>query len=67
MSTRGEKSLATRAKQNIGICCETLCDREPVEQYIKELEDKVAFYEEKEQERYNIRMKERAKALYEKG
>jgi hypothetical protein len=67
MSTRGEKSLATRAKQNIGICCETLCDREPVQQYIKELEDKVAFYEEKEQERYNIRMKERAKALYEKG
>ena len=47
MSTRGEKSLATRAKQNISICCETLCDREPVEKYIKQLEDLVAFYEEK--------------------
>ena len=67
MSTRGEKSLATRAKQNIGICCETLCDREPVEKYIKQLEDLVAFYEEKEKERYNIRIKERANALYEKG
>ena len=56
MNTRGEKSLATRAKQNIGICCETLCDREPVEQYIKQLEDKIAFYE----------AKERANAIYEK-
>ena len=67
MNTRGEKSLATRAKQNIGICCETLCDREPVEQYIKELEAQVAFYEAKEQERYNNRIKERADAIYEKG
>ena len=45
MNTRGEKSLEIRAKQNIGICCETLCDREPVEQYIKELETKIAYYE----------------------
>lgn len=45
MNTRGEKSLETRAKQNIGICCETLCDREPVEEYIKYLEDKIAQYE----------------------
>ena len=41
MNTRGEKSLETRAKQNIGICCETLCDREPVEEYINSLELKI--------------------------
>ena len=41
MNTRGEKSLETRAKQNIGICCETLCDREPVEAYIYSLELKI--------------------------
>ena len=45
MNIRGEKSLEIRAKHNIGICCETLCDREPVEQYIKELETKIAYYE----------------------
>jgi hypothetical protein len=45
MNTRGEKSLAIRAKQQIGICCETLCERAPVEQYIKELEEKIALYE----------------------
>lgn len=53
MNTRGEKSLETRAKQNIGICCETLCDREPVEGYIKYLEDKIAQYELK----YNAKNK----------
>ena len=52
MNIRGEKSLETRAKQNIGICCETLCDREPVEQYIKQLEEKIAYYEALEEERY---------------
>ena len=41
MSTRGEKSLATRAKQQIGICCETLCDKEVVEDYIAELESTI--------------------------
>ena len=51
MNIRGEKSLETRAKHNIGICCETLCDREPVEQYIKELEQKVAYYEALEKQR----------------
>ena len=45
MNIRGEKSLEIRAKHNIGICCETLCDREPVEQYIKELETKPAIFE----------------------
>jgi hypothetical protein len=33
--------LATRAHQQISICCETLCDKEVVEDYIKELEDKI--------------------------
>ena len=41
MSTRGEKALATRAKQQLSICCETLCDRPTVEEYIKQLEDEV--------------------------
>ena len=41
MSTRREKCLATRAHQQISICCETLCDKEVVEDYIKELEDKI--------------------------
>jgi len=41
MSTRREKCLATRAHQQISICCETLCDKEVVEEYIKELEEKV--------------------------
>jgi len=41
MSTRGAKSLATRAHQQISICCQTLCDKEVVQEYIKELEDEV--------------------------
>lgn len=41
MSTRGAKSLATRAHQQIEICCQTLCDKEVVQEYIKELEEKV--------------------------
>ena len=41
MNTRREKCLATRAHQQISICCETLCDKEVVEDYIKELEDKI--------------------------
>ena len=41
MSTRGEKSLATRANQQIDICCETLCEKDVVKEYIKELEDQV--------------------------
>jgi hypothetical protein len=47
MSTRREKCLATRAHQQIGICCETLCDKEVVEEYIKELEDKIVELEQK--------------------
>tara|TARA_R110000823_G_scaffold206900_2_gene337618 strand:+ start:674 stop:829 length:156 start_codon:yes stop_codon:yes gene_type:complete len=45
---RGDKSLAVRAKQHISICCKTLCEREIVEEYIKQLEDRVAELENKE-------------------
>ena len=41
MNTRGEKSLAVRAHQQIGICCETLCEKDVVINYIQELEDKI--------------------------
>jgi hypothetical protein len=47
MSTRREKCLATRAHQQISICCETLCDKEVVEEYIQELEEKVLELQEK--------------------
>jgi|TARA_R110000823_G_scaffold60390_5_gene144448 hypothetical protein len=43
---RGKQPLATRAKQQISICCKTLCEREVVEEYIKELEDEVEWYRE---------------------
>jgi hypothetical protein len=39
---RGKKSLAVRAQQQISICCETLCDRAVVEEYIQELEWEIA-------------------------
>ena len=32
-------SLAIEAKQNIEICCTTLCDKDTVIQYIKKLEE----------------------------
>ena len=41
MNIRGEKSLATNAHHQIGICCETLCEKDVVQEYIKELEDLV--------------------------
>jgi|GEM_PF-5080585 len=44
MSTRGEKSLETRAKQNLGICCETLCDKYVVQEYIEQLEKQLEIY-----------------------
>lgn len=46
MSTRREKCLAIRAHQQISICCETLCDKEVVEQYIAELEAQVVLLSE---------------------
>tara|TARA_B110000459_G_C16435411_1_gene413740 strand:+ start:291 stop:464 length:174 start_codon:yes stop_codon:yes gene_type:complete len=39
---RGEKSLAVRAQQQISICCETLCERAVVEEYMQELEWEIA-------------------------
>ena len=44
---RREKCLAIRAHQQIEICCETLCDKEVVQEYIKELEDLVLELQEK--------------------
>jgi|TARA_B110000908_G_scaffold156950_1_gene196624 hypothetical protein len=38
---RGEKSLRTKAHQEISICCETLCQKEIVEEYIAELEARI--------------------------
>ena len=37
-----ESSLADRAKRSLNICCQTLCDKELVEEYIKQLEVEVA-------------------------
>tara|TARA_Y200000002_G_C22223986_1_gene472755 strand:+ start:203 stop:355 length:153 start_codon:yes stop_codon:yes gene_type:complete len=34
-----ENSLAIEAKNNIEICCTTLCEKEVVIQYIKQLEE----------------------------
>jgi len=44
---RREKCLAIRAHQQIDICCETLCEKEVVQQYILELEDLVKELQEK--------------------
>jgi hypothetical protein len=44
---RREKCLAIRAHQQIDICCETLCEKEVVQEYIKELEDLVVQLKEK--------------------
>lgn len=44
---RREKCLAIRAHQQIDICCETLCDKEVVQEYIKELENLVLELQEK--------------------
>lgn len=65
MSIIGEKSLRTEvtklkslkrlkatAYNNIGICCETLCDRTAVKEYFTALENKV---EEQQQEIKSLR------------
>ena len=44
--TRRVKSLAVEAKQELSICCQTLCDRQLVEKYIQQLEDRVQSLEE---------------------
>lgn len=38
MNMKREKSLADNAKHNIEICCETLCDKQVVQEYISKLE-----------------------------
>ena len=50
MTRRQVKSLAVQAKQQISICCETLCDREVVEQYIQQLEERIKVYEHERKE-----------------
>ena len=44
---RREKCLATRAHQQIDICCETLCDKEVVQEYIEQLENLVVELQDK--------------------
>lgn len=42
-----EITLEERAKQQLSICCETLCERAVVERYIEELEkEKFSLYGE---------------------
>ena len=38
-------ALSVRAKQQISICCETLCEKNVVEEYIAELEARIRFLE----------------------
>ena len=45
---RGTQPLAVRAKQHISICCKTLCEREIVEEYINQLEERVKELEQME-------------------
>jgi len=37
-----EITLEERAKQQLSICCETLCERAVVERYVEELEGEIA-------------------------
>lgn len=41
MSTEEENSLRDRAKLEIDMCCQTLCERQVVQDYIEQLERKV--------------------------
>lgn len=47
MSIDEEKSWENEAKHNLGICCETLCDKQVVERYVDYLEKKVNYLEDK--------------------
>jgi len=44
---RGEKTSAVEANQQISICCETLCDKTVVQEYILELERKIEYLEKR--------------------
>lgn len=39
--TKRTITLQQRANHNIDICCQTLCDKEVVQEYISELEEKI--------------------------
>ena len=41
MNTKEENSLEANAKHNLGICCETLCDKFVVQDYISKLEQEI--------------------------
>lgn len=43
MSTEEEKCLVTEAHQQLDLCCESACEKDPVREYIKHLEKKAAF------------------------
>jgi hypothetical protein len=45
MNIDAENSLATRAHEELEVCCQTLCEKDIVSEYIKQLEDKVEKYE----------------------
>lgn len=42
MNTKDENSLEVNAKHNIDICCETLCDKTIVQNYISKLEQEIS-------------------------
>jgi hypothetical protein len=46
MNIDDEKSWANEAKRQIGICCETLCDKSKVQEYITYLERKIESLED---------------------
>lgn len=41
MSTDAENSLATRAHEELDVCCETVCEKKYVSEYIEHLEAKL--------------------------
>ena len=55
-----EKSLDISAKHNIEICCQTLCDKEIVQEYIQQLEEE---NKDLKQQVYNLTNKIHARML----
>ena len=45
MSTDAENSLAIRAHEELNVCCETICEKKYVSDYIERLETKLETYE----------------------
>ncbi len=50
MNTEQEKCLATNAHHQIDICCQTLCEKDIVKNYIKYLEEKIKELESERQQ-----------------